>query len=137
MISHKRFLKSGKTLKFRRQWSNGYDNGPPSRLSGFESRLTHMLHFEEIKSKIKGYEITKHFKRDLKGSALPSVMDIINSEDYCEELHKFEFKKEGKLYFRAKIKGIHILYCYESGKIVFLRAFRDFNKYRKFLEEVS
>ncbi len=96
-----------------------------------------MLHFEEIKPKIKGYEITKHFKRDLKGAALPCVMDILNSKDYSEELHKFEFKKENKLYFRAKINKIHILYCFDNEKILFLRAFKDFNNYRKFLESLS
>ena len=94
-----------------------------------------MQHFEEIKPEISGYEVTKHFKRDLKDSSLGMVMTVLNS-GYSEELHKFEFKKKDRMYFRAKIEGYHILYCFHDGIVTFLRAFKDFNDYTRFLEEV-
>jgi mRNA-degrading endonuclease RelE of RelBE toxin-antitoxin system len=92
-------------------------------------------HYELIFPSIKSYSITNHFKRDLKHSKdmLAIVMHVIDS-DYAkfEELHKFEKKIGNTAVFRAKIKGIHILYCItEEKELLFLRAISNFNEYEK------
>ena len=91
-------------------------------------------HFEQINDQIDEYEISNHCKRDLKGLALPFIMDIIDKKhEGFEELHKFELKFENGTFFRAKINGIHILYCFSNKKITFLRAFKNFIEYKKVL----
>ena len=35
----------------------------------------------------------------------------------------------------AKINGIHIVYAVSGNKLIFLRAFKNFKRYEKFLED--
>jgi hypothetical protein len=52
------------------------------------------------------------------------------------ELHKFEENLDGNLVFRAKKKGKHIVYGVDKKmRIVFLRKFRNFSEYKKFLDD--
>jgi hypothetical protein len=49
---------------------------------------------------------------------------------------KFEESLDGNLIFRAKKQGVHIVYCvYKQMRIIFLRAFRNYSEYGKFLED--
>jgi hypothetical protein len=60
----------------------------------------------------------------------------LTSELEFTELHKFEENIDGNLVFRAKKEGIHIVYCVDKRKrIIFLRAFRNYGEYGKFLED--
>jgi hypothetical protein len=95
--------------------------------------------FEQLKPRIKGYAITAHFKRDM-GSidrAAAIAIDILESQhDGCEELHKYEEHLEGNHIFRAKIKGVHIVYAITAEpSLVFLRGFKNFKEYKHFLED--
>ncbi|MBW2988436.1 hypothetical protein DRJ48_04865 [Candidatus Woesearchaeota archaeon] len=95
-----------------------------------------MSHYETLINSINGYAITKHFKRDLGlAKATAVALDILDSNHTgFEELHKFEEKVEGCHIFRAKIDGIHIVYAVTpEHKLVFLRGFKNFKEYEKFL----
>ena len=83
--------------------------------------------------------VSKHFIRDLKDkeeadSIVNGVLDC-SSIDF-NELHKFEEDIDGNLVFRAKKEGTHIVYCVDKKmRIIFLRAFRNYSEYTKFLED--
>lgn len=91
-----------------------------------------------IRPSIKSVAISKHFLRDLKNNEkatyiIKDVLDCSNLE--FNELHKFEKIIDGNLIFRAKKERIHIVYGVDKGmRIIFLRAIKNFNKYKKFLE---
>ena len=52
------------------------------------------------------------------------------------ELHKFEENIEDNLIFRAKKENVHILYCVTKDRnIIFLRAVRNYDEYKKILED--
>jgi mRNA-degrading endonuclease RelE of RelBE toxin-antitoxin system len=78
--------------------------------------------------------MSKHFSKDLDN--YQQVIDKIMSCDKqsSEELHKFEEKIQDAYLFRAKIDGVHIVYAVSGNKIIFLRAFKNFKEYGKFLE---
>jgi hypothetical protein len=65
------------------------------------------------------------------------VKDVLDCSNVnFSELHKFEENIDGNLVFRAKKNGVHIVYCVDKRmKIIFLRAFRNYNEYEKFLED--
>ena len=96
-------------------------------------------HFMSIRPFIKEAVISKHFFKDLKDekeaeSIVNDVLDCSNIDFY--ELHKFEESLDGNLIFRAKKEGVHIVYCVDKQmRIIFLRAFRNYSEYGKFLED--
>jgi hypothetical protein len=96
--------------------------------------------FMKIRPLLTGVIVSKHFFRDLErneeevNSIIVGVLDCSNLE--FTELHKFEENINGNLIFRAKKDGTHIVYCIDKTmKISFLRAFKNFNEYKKFLED--
>ncbi len=92
-----------------------------------------------IRPLIKSIAVSRHFVRDLKNeeemnSIINSVLDCSDLE--FTELHKFEENIGGNLVFRAKKEGRHIVYGVDRKmRIVFLRAFRNFSEYKKFLDD--
>jgi len=92
-----------------------------------------------IRPLIKAAIVTKRFMKDLKNeeeakTIVNEVLDCSNIDYY--ELHKFEENIDGYLIFRAKKKGIHIVYCLDKEmQLVFLRAFKNYKEYGKFLED--
>src|SRR3990172_12797783 len=97
--------------------------------SSFNSR------FGQLRPSIAEYKISKHLNRDVKNS-VELISKILSCEHTCSsELHKFEKKIEDFSVFRAKIDGAHIVYAIDAKKILFfLRAFKNFSDYTKFLE---
>jgi mRNA-degrading endonuclease RelE of RelBE toxin-antitoxin system len=96
-------------------------------------------HFMKIRPLIKSVVVSKHFIRDLKdeekiNSIIKNILDCSHLE--FNELHKFEENINGNVIFRAKKEYLHIVYCVDQKKrIVFLRAMKNFNEYKKFLEK--
>ena len=96
-------------------------------------------HFMKIRPLIKTAVVTKRFMKDLKNeeeakTIVKEVLDCSNVDYY--ELHKFEENIDGYLIFRAKKKGTHIVYCLDKEmQLVFLRAFKNYKEYGKFLED--
>ena len=95
-------------------------------------------HFMTVRPHIKSAVVTKRFFKDLKDldeakSIIRDVLDCSNSDFY--ELHKFEEHMDGNMIFRAKKERMHIVYCVDRNmRIIFLRVFRNFKEYEKFLE---
>ena len=95
-------------------------------------------HFIKVRPFIKNIVISKHFIRDLKDeekikSIVKNILSCSNLE--FNELHKFEENIDGDLIFRAKKEDLHVIYCVDKNmRIIFLRAVKNFNKYKKFLE---
>lgn len=96
-------------------------------------------HFMFVRPLLKEIVVSNHFKRDLKdevemNSIIKNILDCAHLE--FTELHKFEENIEGNLIFRAKKGEMHIVYCVDKKmRIIFLRAIRNFDEYRKFLED--
>jgi mRNA-degrading endonuclease RelE of RelBE toxin-antitoxin system len=97
--------------------------------------------FMAIRPLIKGVLVSKRFIRDLKDAE--KISSIINSILDCSrlefnELHKFEKNVDGNLIFRARKEDLHIVYCVDKKmKMIFLRAIRNFDEYKKFLENTK
>ena len=95
-------------------------------------------HFMSVRPLLKNVVVTKHFKRDLKdeekiNSLIKDILDCSHLE--FNELHKFEENVNGNLIFIAKKENLHIVYCVDKKmNIIFLRAIRNFDDYKKFLE---
>ena len=91
-----------------------------------------------VRPLLKEVTISKHFKRDLKdkeriNSIIKNILDCSNLE--FTELHKFEENIEGNMIFRAKKENMHIIYCIDKNmRIIFLRAIKNFDEYRRLLE---
>jgi hypothetical protein len=96
-------------------------------------------HFLALRPYITGVVVTKRFLKDLRetGESEAIVDEVLDcSETSFTELHKFEEKVDGNLVFRAKKEGKHFVYCVDKNKrLVFLRAFRNFKEYERFLED--
>jgi mRNA-degrading endonuclease RelE of RelBE toxin-antitoxin system len=96
-------------------------------------------HFMTIRPSLRTLVISRHFIRDLKdkeevNSIVSGVLNCSNVD--FNELHKFEEDIDGNLVFRAKRDGVHILYCVDKKqRIIFLRAFKNYNEYGNFLED--
>jgi mRNA-degrading endonuclease RelE of RelBE toxin-antitoxin system len=96
-------------------------------------------HFLAVRPFIKESVISKRFIKDLKDEQ--EVELIVNAVLDCSsvdffELHKFEESMDGNLIFRAKKEGVHLVYCVDKQmRIVFLRAFKNYSEYSKFLED--
>jgi hypothetical protein len=97
------------------------------------------IHFKKVRPLIKTVAVSKRFARDLKdremaNSIMRNVLDCSHLEFH--ELHKFEMNVDGNLIFRAKKEKTHIVYAIDKKmRIVFLRAIRNFTRYRRFLED--
>jgi hypothetical protein len=95
--------------------------------------------FMAIRPSIGRIVVSRHFVRDLKdteemNSMVRDILDCSNLE--FSELHKFEENIGGNLIFRAKKGSKHIVYGVDRKmRIVFLRAFRNFDEYKKFLDD--
>lgn len=95
-------------------------------------------HFMKVRPLIKNIVISKHFIKDLKDEEkinfiVKSILSCSNLE--FNELHKFEENIDGNLIFRAKKEDLHVIYCVDKNmRIIFLRAIKNFNEYKKFLE---
>jgi hypothetical protein len=95
--------------------------------------------FMAIRPLVKSIVVSRHFIRDLKNqqerdSIIRDILDC--SELEFTELHKFEENIDGNLVFRAKKEGKHIVYGVDKKmRIVFLRVFRNFGEYKKFLDD--
>jgi len=96
-------------------------------------------HFLALRPYITGVVVTKRFLKDLRetGESEAIVDEVLDcSETSFTELHKFEENVDGNLVFRAKKEGKHFVYCVDRNKrLVFLRAFRNFKEYERFLED--
>jgi hypothetical protein len=96
-------------------------------------------HFLVLRPYITGVVVTKRFLKDLRETReseaiVDEVLDC--SETSFTELHKFEENVDGNLVFRAKKEGKHFVYCVDRTKrLVFLRVFRNFKEYERFLED--
>jgi mRNA-degrading endonuclease RelE of RelBE toxin-antitoxin system len=96
-------------------------------------------HFLGVRPFIKEAVISRRFIKDLKDqreveSVVNAVLDC-SSVDFFE-LHKFEESLNGNLIFRAKKEGVHLVYCVDKQmRIIFLRAFKNYSEYSKFLED--
>jgi mRNA-degrading endonuclease RelE of RelBE toxin-antitoxin system len=94
-------------------------------------------HFTAVRHLIKSVVISKHFLRDLRNeeevrSIVHDILDCSNAG--FTELHKFEESVDGALIFRAKKEGVHFVYCVDKNmRIVFMRAFRNYGEYERFL----
>jgi hypothetical protein len=92
-----------------------------------------------LRPSIKAVVVSKHFIRDVKdreemNSIVQNILDCSHLD--FAELHKFEEHVDGVLVFRAKRDSLHIVYCIDKQmRIIFLRAFRNFAEYKKFLDE--
>ncbi len=96
-------------------------------------------HFMELRPLVKEVIISHHFKKDLKDEKVISqiVQTILDCNHIAfHELHKFEEDIGGNFIFRAKKDKLHYVYCIDKTKrIIFLRSFKNFNEYKKFLED--
>jgi len=96
-------------------------------------------HFMAVRPHIKSVVVTKHFFKDFKDAdevhaIVQDVLDCSSANFY--ELHKFEEHIMGNMIFRAKKEGMHIVYCVDRDmRLIFLRAFRNFKEYERFLED--
>ena len=67
-------------------------------------------------------------------SLVKKIMDCSHMEFH--ELHKFEENIDDNLIFRARRKNMHIVYCVtKDRKMIFLRAVRNYDEYKKLLED--
>jgi len=100
-------------------------------------RIIDHEHFMNFCGSINQVMYTTHFLKDIKHK--PFLKDIdkqIVNPNACgfTELHKFEERIEGVDLFRAKKKGVHIVYgITETKDLIFLRAIKSFMEYEKFL----
>jgi hypothetical protein len=95
-------------------------------------------HFMAIRPSIKSVVVSRHFVRDLKNEEERNsiIKDILDCSDLeFTELHKFEENIDGNMIFRAKKESKHIVYGLDKKmRIAFLRAFRNFGEYKRFLD---
>jgi hypothetical protein len=96
-------------------------------------------HFMKIRPLLKATFISRRFIKDVKGeekakSFVSDILDCSNVDYY--ELHKFEENIDGYLIFRSKKEGTHIVYCVDREmQLFFLRAFRNYRDYERFLRD--
>jgi hypothetical protein len=90
--------------------------------------------FEKLKSGVVQVRVSHHFLRDLPGFDVSLILD--GRCEHFHHLHKFEETIDGSHVFRALLDKTHIVYAIDkSRRIVFLRAFRNFKEYEKFLDD--
>ncbi len=95
--------------------------------------------FMRVRPYLRGVVVSKHFVKDCRDedeakSIVQNVLDCSHLE--FAELHKFEENIDGNLVFRAKKENTHVVYCVDKTMhIVFLRAIKNFNEYKRFLDD--
>ena len=91
-------------------------------------------HFMHLRQSVLGYKISNKFEKELENYQ-EIVGKIMSCDAACfTELHKFEEKISDISIFRAKIDRVHIVYAIDkTGNAYFLRAFRNFSMYERFL----
>jgi mRNA-degrading endonuclease RelE of RelBE toxin-antitoxin system len=91
-----------------------------------------------VRPRIKSVVVAEHFFKDSKDEekAKSIVRDVLNCSNVdFNELHKLEEHVDGNMIFRAKKEGMHIVYCVDKNmRIVFLRVFKNYREYGRFLE---
>ncbi len=107
--------------------------------SGKKECLNCHTHFMALRPLISAVVVTKRFFKDFKDdkTAQAVVADVLDCSnvDYSE-MHKFEAIVGEALVFRAKKGGVHSVYVVDKKlRVIFLRAFRNFNSYDKFLKD--
>ena len=92
-------------------------------------------HFMSVRPHLKSAIVIKRFFKHLLFCKI--MIKILNCSDTdFNELHKFEEHINDCMIFRAKKEGMHIVYCVNKEmQIIFLRAFRNFKTYEKFLRD--
>jgi hypothetical protein len=92
-----------------------------------------------VRPVLTGVVVSKHFLRDVESrkaaeSVVGNILDCSNVD--FAELHKFEMDVDGNMIFRAKKDHVHIVYCVDKKlRIIFLRAFKNYNTYARFLND--
>ena len=93
-------------------------------------------YFEQLKPLIKEVIVSKHFSKDFPSFDTNLVLD--SEHEHFTRLHKFEETIEGNHVFRALKNEIHIVYAIDKEhRLIFLRAFKNFKDYGKFLGDKS
>jgi hypothetical protein len=89
-------------------------------------------HFDNFVGKINNPIISKHFKKEAPDFDVNLVLD--NKHEHFTRLHKFEKQVKGNDIFRALREKTHYVYVITpEKKLIFLRAFKNFKKYEKYL----
>lgn len=88
---------------------------------------------------IKNVVVTKRFFKDFGDTdgakAYVSQILACSNVDF-HEMHKYELNVDGNLIFRAKKERVHMVYAVDNNlRLVFMRAFRNYSEYGKFLED--
>lgn len=91
-------------------------------------------HFNTIRPTLTKALISKQVKKDIKNYH-EIIKEILNCSNInYNELHKFEEKYGDIKVFRAKKDKFHYVYAIDKEKrLILLRAFTNFQEYRKFL----
>jgi len=116
----------------------GVDPGNPC-LKQKDRCLNCHNHFMAVRPHITSVVVTKRFFKDMKDiekakELVRDVLDCANTD--FNELHKFEQHVAGCMIFRAKKKGMHIVYCVDKNmRIIFMRVFKNLQQYEKFLDD--
>jgi hypothetical protein len=91
-------------------------------------------HFKQLRQYITQIIISGHFAKDAPDFDTNQIVDC--EHENFTELHKFEKTIDENHIFRAVKEKMHYVYAIDKNKrLVFLRAFRNFNDYKRFLSE--
>ena len=89
-------------------------------------------HYQKLRPLVKQVNISKRFKKDAPDFNINTILDCQHT--YFTKLHKLEETIQGNHIFRALTKRTHIVYVIDKDyRMIFLRAFDNFNSYKKFL----
>ena len=89
-------------------------------------------HFDNFAEKIKKVVITNRFKKDAPDFDISLITD--SQHEHFTRLHKFEKHVKGNNIFRAVKDEIHYVYAIDKNlRLIFLRVFKNFKKYEKYL----
>ncbi len=90
-------------------------------------------HFQELRPIVKEIIVIKRFLKDAPDFNTELVIDC--QHEFFTHLHKFEGTVNGNHIFRALKNKTHVVYTIDKqNRLIFLRAFNNFNAYKKFLE---
>ena len=88
--------------------------------------------YAQLRPLVKDTVVTKHFRKDAPGFDVNAIIDCDHT--YFLRMHKFEETINGNHIFRALKGKLHIVYAIDKNyRLIFLRAFRNFDVYKKFL----
>lgn len=91
-------------------------------------------YFKELRPLIKEVIVSHHFKKDAPLFDTTLITDC--KHEYFVRLHKFEETIDGNHVFRAVKGKVHIVYVIDKDhRLIFLRAFKNFTDYKKFLKD--